>query len=36
MKDREALENYFSLLKGILEENDLMHKPSQIYMLAQL
>jgi len=25
MKDREALENYFSL------ENDLMHKPSQIY-----
>ena len=31
MKDREALENYFSLLKGILEENDLMHKPSQIY-----
>ena len=31
MKDREALENYFSLLKSTLEVNDLMDKPSQIY-----
>ena len=31
MKDREVLENYFSLLKSTLEENDLAEKPSQIY-----
>ena len=31
MKDREALENYFSLLKSKLVENDLMDKSSQIY-----
>ena len=31
IKDREALENYFSILKSKLEDNDLMDKPSQIY-----
>jgi len=31
MKDREALENYFSLLKCTLADNDLMDKSSQIY-----
>ena len=31
VKDREALENYFSLLKSTIKENDLMNKPSQIY-----
>jgi len=31
MNNREALENCFSLLKKMLEENDLMNKPSQIY-----
>jgi len=31
MNNKEALENYFSLLKRTLEENDLMNKPSQIY-----
>jgi len=31
MNNREALENYFSLLKSTLEENDLTNKPSQIY-----
>jgi len=30
MKDQEALENYFSLLKGILEENNLMYKPYNV------
>jgi len=29
--NRKALENYFSLLKRTLEENNLMNKPSQIY-----
>jgi len=31
MNNREALENYFSLLKRMLEEKDLMNKSSQIY-----
>ena len=31
MKNREALVNYFSLLKSTLEDNDVMDKPSQIY-----
>jgi len=35
MKDREVLENYFSLLKSTLEENELMDKPSQIYNLDE-
>ena len=30
MKNREALVNYFSLLKSTLENNELMDKPSQI------
>jgi len=35
MKDREALENYFSLLKSTLEDNDLMDKPSEIYNMDE-
>ena len=31
MKDKEALDNYFILLKSILDENDLLDKPGQIY-----
>ena len=31
MKDKEALDNYFILLKSILDDNDLLDKPSQIY-----
>ena len=31
MNHSEALENYSELLKDVLEENDLMDKPSQIY-----
>ena len=31
MNNSEELENYFELLKDVLEENNLMDKPSQIY-----
>ena len=31
MKDKEALDNYFILLKSILDEHDLLDKPGQIY-----
>ena len=31
MANKEALDNYFKLLKEVMEENDLMDKPGQIY-----
>ena len=31
MQKQEALDNYFILLKKVLEENDLVDKPGQIY-----
>ena len=31
MGNKEALNNYFKLLKEVMEENDLMDKPGQIY-----
>ena len=31
MSNNEALDNYFRLLKKVLEENDLISNPSQIY-----
>ena len=31
MANKEALDNYFKLLKEVMEENNLMDKPGQIY-----
>ena len=31
MSNNEALDNYFGLLNKVLEENDLISNPSQIY-----
>ena len=35
MANKEALDNYFKLLKEVMEENDLMDKPGQIYSVDE-
>ena len=35
MKNQTALDNYFIELKNILDENELQHKPGQIYNMDE-
>jgi len=36
IKDKNALDNYFLLLKSILDDNDLKDKPGQIHNMDDL